>query len=164
MGHRLSHLGALDPESDVFYFYGEYAGQAESAAHALAIRRRGDWIPGLIDPRANGRDERDGQQLVRVYRNHGLPLHGVNNPLESGVMNLRERMNGGRLKVFASLSGFLAQRRLYRCDEKDQIVHENNSLMDAARCLIGGLGRLRRRPSPYVPLSPARISERGWMA
>ena len=158
--------GALDPESDVFYLYDEYSREAESAVHASEILARGDWIPGLIDPQANGRNQADGLALVHVYRCHTLALQSINNPLESGVMNLRERMNAGRLKVFASLLGFLEQRRLYRHDERDQIVNEHNSMMDAARCLIGGLARLRRRPSPCAPPPPPKrtTSERGWMA
>src|SRR5947209_2110173 len=43
--------GAHDPQSDTWYLYSEhYRGQAEPAIHATAIRARGHWIPGLIDP------------------------------------------------------------------------------------------------------------------
>jgi hypothetical protein len=155
--------GALDLESDVLYLFDEYSQEAESAVHAAAIRARNDWIPGLIDPQANGRSQVDERELVQNYRHHRLALQWINSALESGVMNLRDRMHIGRLKVFASLSGFLAERRLYRCDEKGQIVNEHNSMMDAARCLIGGLSKLRRRPVPPAPLPPAPTGERSWM-
>ena len=48
--------GARDPQSDVLYLYSEYLAEADPAIHAAAIRSRADWIPGLIDPAANGRD------------------------------------------------------------------------------------------------------------
>ena len=52
--------GARDPEADVFYLYSEYVAEADPAIHAAAIRTRGDWIHGLINPAANGRDRSDG--------------------------------------------------------------------------------------------------------
>src|SRR5262245_19466063 len=56
--------GALDPESDVLYLYSEhYRGQAEPPIHVEAIKARGKWIPGTIDPAARGRNQRDGEKL-----------------------------------------------------------------------------------------------------
>jgi hypothetical protein len=37
----------------------------------------GDWIPGLIDPAANGRNQVDGYQLIQMYRNLGLALESL---------------------------------------------------------------------------------------
>jgi len=156
--------GALDPETDTLYLYAEYSDEAESAVHAAAIRARGDWMPGLVDPQANGRNPVDGRRLMQMYRQRGLNLQCISNSLESGVMSLRERMHTGHLKVSASLSGFLEQRRLYRRDEKGQIVDEHNNMMDAARCLIGGLAGLRRKPSPSAPPPPLPTGERSWMS
>src|SRR6516225_3175017 len=102
--------GARDPESDVLYLYSEYFAGAESAVHAAAIRARDEWIPGLIDAQANGRNQVDGSGLIQMYRRLGLTLQTIDNPLESGVLNVWERMDSGRLKVFASLSEFLDQR------------------------------------------------------
>ena len=46
---------AWDRDNDVVYLYGEhYRGQAEPAVHAAAIKARGVWIPGVIDPAARG--------------------------------------------------------------------------------------------------------------
>jgi hypothetical protein len=52
--------GARDPASDVVYLYSEYCGEGELASHAAAIRGRGAWIPGLIDPTGNGGPKRMG--------------------------------------------------------------------------------------------------------
>jgi hypothetical protein len=59
------------------YLFSEYHEEAEPAAHAAAIRSRGDWIPGLIDPAANGRNQVDGYQLIQMYRNLGLALESL---------------------------------------------------------------------------------------
>jgi hypothetical protein len=149
--------GARDPESDVLYLYCEYFREAEPAAHVAAIRARGVWIPGLIDAQANGRTQVDGARLIRMYRELGLALQPIDNPLESGVTDLWQRMQSGRLKVFTSVSAYLDERRLYRRDEKDQIVKEHDNLQDATRCLVNGIARLCTKPVPHVYLSSTPI-------
>jgi len=156
--------GALDPQSDVLYLYSEYFEEVESAAHVEAIRKRGAWIPGLFETQANGRDRVDGNRLLQMYQSLGLSLQMVNNPLESGVLKLWERMHTGRLKVCASLSQFLEQRRLYRRDDRECIVTERDHLVDAARCLVSGIDRLRRKPVPTLPASLKPLGERSWMS
>src|SRR5215470_584176 len=135
--------GARDPQSDVLYLYSEYLAEADPAIHAAALRSRGAWIPGLMDPSANGRDQTDGYRLMQKYRDLGLCLEGVTNPVESGILNVYERMSSGRLKVFASLPKYLDERRLYRRDERGQIVPERDQLQDAVRCLVSGHSRMR---------------------
>jgi hypothetical protein len=156
-------FGARDPESDVLYLYSEYFGEADSAVHVAALRARGAWIPGLIDAQANGRNQVDGSRLIQMYRGLGLALQTIDNPLESGVLNLWERMHSGRLKVFASLSEFLDQRRLYRRDEKDQIVKEHDNLQDATRCLVSGIARLVTKPVARVLPPRQYTGDRSWM-
>jgi hypothetical protein len=159
--------GALDPQSDVLYFYSEYDAEAEPALHAAAIRARGDWIPGLMDPSANGRNQADGYRLMQMYRNLGVSLVPLDNTLESGILNVAQRMHSGRLKVFPSLSKYLAERRLYSCDENNQIVKDHDRLQDAARCLVSGISRMRTKPKP-AQLQPRRLpvyhGPHGWMA
>jgi hypothetical protein len=149
----------------VLYLYSEYLGDADSPIHAAAIRSRADWIHGLIDPTANGKDQADGRRLIQMYRNLGLRLSTINNPLEAGILSLSQRMRSGHLKVFASLSRYLEERRLYRRDEKDQIVKQGDDLQDAARCLVNGIPRMRTKPQPvaHTP-SSTYFGERSWMA
>jgi hypothetical protein len=73
--------GALDPDSDVLYLYSEYFEETDPAVHVAAIRSRADWIHGLIDPAANGRNQADGQRLIQTYRNLGLHLAAIDNPI-----------------------------------------------------------------------------------
>ncbi|MBZ5623535.1 MAG: hypothetical protein LAQ69_33155 [Acidobacteriia bacterium] len=158
--------GARDPQSDVLYLYSEYCGEADPAVHAAAIRARADWIPGVVDPAANGRNAVDGQRLIQLYRNHGLHLGAIDNPLESGILEVGQRMRSGRLKVFASLSKYLEERRLYRRDERDQVVKDRDNLQDATRCLVVGLSRMRTKTVERdVPdLYRGRHGDRSWMA
>ena len=145
----------------------KYLADADPAIHAAALRSRGAWIPGLVDPGANGRDQTDGYRLLQRYRDLGLCLEGVTNPVESGILHVYERMSSGRLKVFASLPKYLDERRLYRRDERGQIVSERDQLQDAVRCLVTGLSRMRTQiVKPPKPLrTPLDFrGEHSWMA
>jgi hypothetical protein len=129
--------GALDPETDVLYLYSEwYRGQAEPAIHAQAIRARGSWIPGVVDPASRGRTQTDGQQLLAIYNDLGINLTPANNALEAGIYAVWQRLSSGRLKVFTSLENWLAEYRLYRRDEHGRVVREFNHAQDAGRYLV----------------------------
>src|SRR5204862_1665566 len=55
---------ARDPETGTSYLYDEhYRSETAPEIHAAAIRARGSWIPGRIDPSARGRGQADGRQL-----------------------------------------------------------------------------------------------------
>lgn len=129
--------GALDPESDVLYLYAEYyRGQAEPAVHAAAIRARGEWIPGVVDPASRGRGQKDGEQLLYAYTNLGLVLTLANNAVDAGIYEVWSRLSTGRLKVFKTLQSWLSEYRIYRRDDKGRIVKENDHLMDDTRYLV----------------------------
>lgn len=125
---------ALDRSVDCMYLYTEhYRGKAEPSIHATAIRARGEWIPGLIDPAARGRMQDDGAQLIQTYRNLGLKVNPYDNSVESGLYEVWERLSTGRMKVFRTLQNWQAEYRLYRRDEDGKIVKEFDHLMDATR-------------------------------
>lgn len=129
--------GAVDRNSETAYLYSEhYRGQAEPAIHAQAIRARGHWIPGVIDPAARGRSQKDGRSLLEIYRDLGLDLVEADNSVEAGIYAVWQRLSGGRLKVFSSLHNWLSEFRLYRRDEKGRIVKENDHLQDCARYMV----------------------------
>jgi hypothetical protein len=155
--------GARDPESGVLYLYDEYLSDADPDVHVTAIRARGEWIFGLIDPAGNARDQADGQSLLQMHRNLGLNLQSINNSLESGILDVRQLMNSGSLKVFDSLTKFLEERRIYRRDERNQVVKDQDHLMDATRCLVIGRSRVSTKPKPSSPMPPRDYGPRGWM-
>jgi hypothetical protein len=155
--------GARDPQSDVLYLFGEYDAEADSALHAATIRSRGDWIVGLMDPKAHGRNQADGYQLMQRYRNLGFLLEAVSNPLESGILEVWQRMQSGRLKVFGSLSRYLQEHRLYRKDENDQVVPDHDSLQDAMRCLVNGISKLSTQTKPFQRPTRNYGGSLGWM-
>lgn len=45
-----------------------------------AIKARGEWIPGFIDPAANQRSQTDGQRVIELYRRLGLHIENAAPP------------------------------------------------------------------------------------
>lgn len=129
--------GAWDRQNDTVYLYSEhYMGEAPPQIHADAIRGRGVWIPGAIDPASAGSGQLDGRKLVDEYRDLSLDLALADNAVEAGIHAVYRRLASGRLKVFRTCFNFMSEIRLYRRDEKGKIVKERDHLMDAARYLI----------------------------
>lgn len=119
------------------YLYSEhYRGHAEPEVHAAAIKDRGPWIPGAIDPGAKISGQKDGEKLLELYQQQGLILRKADNAVESGIQAVYSLLSRGQLKVFSSLHNFLNEYRIYRRDEKGKIVKEHDHLMDALRYLI----------------------------
>ncbi len=145
--------GAHDLESDIIYLYSEhYRGQAEPSVHAESIRGRGKWIPGCIDPAARGRSQRDGEQLKQQYEDLGLDLMNANNAKEAGIYAVWQRLSYGKMKVFSSLSNWKGEFRLYRRDDKGQVVKINDHLMDCMRYIV-------MTRSEYFKVKPAPKEE-----
>lgn len=128
--------GAQNPDTQVTYLYDEYfrAG-AEPSVHAAAIRSRGAWIPGTIDPAARGRSQIDGREMFDMYTKLGLNLTLANNSVETGVYEVWDALASGMLKVFRTCERWRAERNLYRRDDKGRVVKQKDHLMDATRYL-----------------------------
>jgi terminase large subunit-like protein len=146
---------AEDRESGIAYAYSEhYASEAVPAVHAAAIKGRGDWIPGVIDPAAKGRSQIDGERLIELYLAEGLRLDPADNSVEAGIYAVRQRLLSGKLKVFRSLVNLLAEYRLYRRDEKGKVVKIKDHALDGLRyAVMSGLAVAKQPPVKRTPYS-----------
>ncbi|MFN8829167.1 MAG: hypothetical protein ACK50Q_15050 [Labrys sp. (in: a-proteobacteria)] len=139
---------ARDENNDTAYLYTEhYQSQAHPSVHASAIRARGDWIPGVIDPAARGRQQRDGEQLLANYSALGLNLFLADNAINAGLWECEQRFGTGRLKIFSTCANTIAEYRLYRRDERGNIVKKFDHAMDAMRyAALSGIPLARKAP------------------
>lgn len=142
-GYYAAVWGAHDRATDTVYLYTEhYRKNASVADHVAAIKTRGEWIPGVVDPAANGMHNlEDGIQLTENLRSFGLNLENANNDVEAGINAVSYRLQTGRLKVFRTLQNWQQEYRLYRRELADdgtyvKIVKKNDHLMDATRYLL----------------------------
>ncbi len=126
--------GARDPEDGTVYVYSEYyVGSEKPPMHAMGVKARGEWIPGVIDPAANGRSQRDGEQLMAQYRELGLKLHPADNTIDTGIYEVWTLFSSGQLKIFTSCVSLLSEFRKYRRDERGRIVKA-----DDHACFVAG--------------------------
>lgn len=141
-------FGAMDDENDILYLTGEhYVGEEKPPMHAAAIRARGEWLPGVFDTAARGRQQRDGEQLLQDYLDLGLILTPAVNAVEAGIYEVVTRLSTGRMKVFRTLQNWLKEQRLYRRDAKGRVVKGNDHAMDATRYLtVSGIELMCVRP------------------
>jgi phage terminase large subunit-like protein len=132
------------------YLYTEhYRAEAEPAVHAAAIRGRGAWVPGVIDPAARGRAQKDGHALLDVYKGLGLDLEPANHAVDAGLYAVWALLSAGRLKVLSTCQAWLREYRMYRRDEAGKIVKQDDHLMDATRYLVmSGRERAKTAPAP----------------
>ncbi len=151
---------ALDWDADVIYVTKAYrVREAAPLAHAVALKPWGSWVP-IAWPRDGRREtlEGAGLPLARQFKSHGLNMLGTHAQfsdgsvsVEAGLMEMLDRMQTGRFKVFRHLTDWWEEFRLYH--RKDgKVVKEGDDLMSATR-----YGVMMKR---NALISPAFIRQR----
>ena len=109
---------ALDRDEEIFYVYDCYRqAKASPAIHAGIMRTRPHFIPIAWPHDGNRRDSMGNPGLADQYRSLGcnmLPFHFENPPalgekkggnsIEEGLMAMLQSIEGGKFKVFSTLS------------------------------------------------------------
>lgn len=134
---------AWDRDNDIWYVIGTYREKdATPPIHVAAMRPWGTWIPTAWPHDGLNRDKGSGDQLAAQYRAHGLTMlseHATHEEggtgVEAGIIEMQERMQTGRFKVFRGLSDWFEEYRLYH--RKDGlIVKQIDDLISATRYAI----------------------------
>lgn len=132
---------AWDTEADVVYVSKACrASQQTPAMQALTLKPWGEWLPWAW-PRDGRREtlEGAGVALAKQYAAHGLnmltrhaqfPDGSVS--VEAGLMEMLDRMQSGRFKVFSTLLPWFEEFRLYHRRD-GQVVKLRDDLMAATR-------------------------------
>lgn len=140
---------AHDRDSDTVYVYDTYAmSKATPIIHAAAINARPRWIPVVWPHDGYQHDKGSGISLADQYRTHGVnmrPSHFTNPPavgespskkgnnsVETGIIDILQRMETGRFKVFSNLTDWFQEFRQYH--RKDgKIVPIDDDLLSCTR-------------------------------
>ena len=162
--------GARDPATGTIYLYSEHYQSAQDfITHAHAIKQRGNWIQGVIDPASQQSGQLDGRKLIEEYRKCGLLLQPADNAVETGIKKVWEMLHGGQLKVMDNLFNFFAEFRKYHrkedADGTGKIVKRDDHLMDCLRYFCSSsISLMRVKPIKRVYMPPRQsMSDRGWM-
>lgn len=136
--------GALDPNTGTVYLYDEhYQGEQLPQHHAHAVKLRGEWIRGVIDPASGGRGQADGTQLMRMYKSLGLRLMPADNALEAGLHKMNEMLSTGTLKIFSTLRNLQREYMLYKRKLNGSIDPNcDDHAIDCARYIINNMHRM----------------------
>lgn len=166
---------AWDRDTDTVYVTHVYKlREAVPAVHIAALRAWGADMPWAWPHDGLQHDKGAGIQIAEQYRRGGLKMMAERaqyagergNSVEAGIMDMLERMETDRLKVFDHLGDFFEEFRLYH--RKDgKVVKEFDDVLSAVRY---GLMSLRfARPvggepkkKPVRPLN-MRPSSTSWM-
>jgi phage terminase large subunit-like protein len=140
--------GAMDPETLTVVLYDEYyePGGPHNAPrnHSEEIRRRGTWIPGVVDPAS-------AYHQLQPFDSIGLDLSHADNNVEAGILAVFELFATGRLRAFKSLTNFFSEFRKYQRTETypNKPLKRDDHLCDALRYLIiSGRARMITEPKP----------------
>ena len=143
---------AWDRDADCVYVTNTHRVREQTpVVHAAAIKPWGRDLKWAWPHDGLQHDKGSGDTLAAQYRAQGLNLmrsHATHPDggygLEAGVMAMLDRMKTGRLKVFAHLSDWFEEFRLYHRKE-GQIMKERDDLLSATRI---ALMQLRAATSP----------------
>lgn len=128
---------AYDKLSDTVYAIAEYgATELTPQSHAANMDKMGmKQLPGVCDPFGGKHRGPDGQQVLQSYINAGLNLYEADRlGVLASVLEVRQRLETGRYKVFTTCSRLLREMRMYVFDDKTgQPVDRDNHFIDASR-------------------------------
>lgn len=153
-----------DRDADCIYVAKTYRERrATPVIHSAAIKPWGAWIPcawphdGLQHDKGGS-----GEQLAKQYRDQGLNMlaeHATHEEggygVEAGIMEMLDRMQTGRLKVFDHLNDWFEEFRLYH--RKDgKIVKLRDDILSATRIATMMLREAKVQPKAQQLAYPKR--------
>ena len=144
---------AWDRDSDCFYITKAHRmREATPVIHAATIKPWGAWVPTAWPHDGLQHDKGSGEQLAKQYANAGLLMlrdratfEDGTNGVEAGLMDMLERMQTGRFKVFSNLDEWFQEFRLYH--RKDgKVVKAMDDLMSCTRYALMMKRKAKVRP------------------
>lgn len=153
--------GAQDPDTKIIYLYSEhYMSEALPPIHSSAIKARGSWMYGAADPA--GANISDGKKIFDLYLEEGLNIvKAEKGDREGGILKVNQLFGTGMFKIFNTLTNTLDELRIYRRDEKGEIIKKKDHAMDAMRYLLTtGMNLFSLPRDPDADKSSGLASER----
>jgi len=153
---------AWDRDADCIYVTRAYRQkEATPVIHAAAVKPWGDWIPCSWPHDGYQHDKGSGDQLSELYRAQGLNMlaeHATHveggTGVEAGLMEMLDRMQTGRFKVFSNLAEWFEEFRLYHRLE-GKLVKERDDLLSATRYAVMMLRFAETEPAKWeMPSAP----------
>jgi leucyl-tRNA synthetase len=109
----------------------------------------------------------DGELLIDAYCRLGLKVSKADNTVVSGLVQTWDMLSTQQLRVFDTLTNWFKEVRLYRRDEKGNIIKKNDHIMDATRYnVMSGYDVAKAPPAsegglPWFSWSPEMATQSG---
>lgn len=159
---------AWDRDADIVYITKDYRKrEATPVIHAAAVKPWGadatghQWMPWAW-PHDGNNDTAAGENLKTQYSDQGLNVlperatfEDGSNSVEAGLMEMLDRLQTGRLKVFNTCTAWLEERRMYH--RKDgKVVKERDDTISASRyaIMMKRFAEVKRDPYKSKPRDP----------
>jgi phage terminase large subunit-like protein len=155
---------AWDRDNDVLYVVATHRAREQTPAmFAPSVLAWGRWLPCAWPHDGLQHDKGSGEELAAQYRKQGLAMlqdratfDDGTNGVEAGVMEMLDRMQTGRWKVFSTCNDWREEFRLYH--RKDGlIVKDRDDLISASRYAM----MMRRFAKTDVKAKPLKYSNAG---
>jgi len=109
-----------DPNTQTYYVYDEYKhGKVVYLMHAEAIKNRGLWIGGGIDPHEAVKPRDTGETIQGYFEAQGLNLMAAKGDPDALRVRIRAMFESGALKIMDNCQGLINEIRTYRYDPND---------------------------------------------
>lgn len=159
---------AWDRDSDILYVIATHRAREQTPAMFVpAIKPWGNWLKWAWPHDGLQHDKGSGIELARQYKDQGLNIlpekasfDDGSNGLEAGIIEMFDRMQTGRLRVFSHLNDWFEEFRLYHRKE-GLIVKKNDDLISATRyaMMMRRFATVRLRKASQIYDNPI-----GWRA
>jgi predicted phage terminase large subunit-like protein len=151
--------GARDPSGTIYIYAEHQCPHAEPSENARAIKRCGEWIPGILSTASLAGSQNTRNGIAQIYRQQGLTIYAVQHKAEEATMlELWQLLATRQIKVFSHLAGLLTA---YRMGDDEAV------LMRSCEALISGCDYMRTKPQPRTPeyrILGSPLGLNAWMA
>lgn len=161
---------AWDRDADVWYVLANYRERETTPIiHAAALRPWGQRLQFAWPHDGLQHDKGSGEQLAEQYRKQGLlflperaTFEDGTNGVEAGLLEMLQRMQTGRWKVFAGCREWLEEFRMYH--RKDgKVVKERDDVISASRYALMMKRHARPDIAPVKRMGAPAVAG-AWMA
>jgi hypothetical protein len=150
-------------DNDVIYVTATHRAREQTPVlFAASVKPWGAWLPWAWPHDGLQHDKGSGEQLAAQYRAQGLALTDMRatfedgtNGVEAGIMEMLDRMQTDRWKVFSHLNDWFEEFNLYHRKE-GLIVKEGEDLLSASRyaMMMRRKAIVQNRPMPKQAEQP----------
>jgi hypothetical protein len=153
--------GARDSVGTIYIYAEHQLSDAEPSQNARAIQRVDGGAPGVISAASLRGAHGMRKSVAQIYRKAGLEISALDDEKEAGVYRLLQMLREGRIKVFASMAGFLSA---YRSGDSEALLLQSCQALILSPEFLWPRSQPKSQPDRECGLDSLLPFRRDWMA